>query len=81
MAGPWPSIQHLTSLAGLHMATLLVCHFEPTVLCPLIHPSVQAALIEYNLEAVDAALNAVREAVASGMDWRDLARMIKVGVG
>lgn len=28
---------------------------------------------------VDAALNAVREAVASGMDWRDLARMIKVG--
>ncbi|KAI7842328.1 hypothetical protein COHA_003968 [Chlorella ohadii] len=37
----------------------------------------KAALIEYNLEAVDAALNAVREAVASGMDWRDLARMIK----
>ncbi len=28
---------------------------------------------------MDAALNAVREAVASGMDWRDLARMIKVG--
>ncbi|PSC75362.1 nuclear export mediator factor Nemf-like isoform X1 [Micractinium conductrix] len=37
----------------------------------------KAALIEYNLEAVDAALNAVREAVASGMDWADLARMIK----
>ncbi|KAL4425918.1 hypothetical protein ABPG75_009934 [Micractinium tetrahymenae] len=37
----------------------------------------KAALIEYNLEAMDAALNAVREAVASGMDWRDLARMIK----
>ncbi|KAL4420985.1 hypothetical protein ABPG77_001304 [Micractinium sp. CCAP 211/92] len=37
----------------------------------------KAALIEYNLDAVDAALNAVREAVASGMDWRDLARMIK----
>jgi hypothetical protein len=37
----------------------------------------QAALIEYNLEAVDAAINAVREAVASGMDWRDLGRMIK----
>lgn len=30
---------------------------------------------------MDAALNAVREAVASGMDWRDLARMIKVGWG
>lgn len=38
----------------------------------------QAALIEYNLDAVDAALNAVREAVASGMDWHDLGRMIKV---
>ncbi|EFN57403.1 hypothetical protein CHLNCDRAFT_57209 [Chlorella variabilis] len=37
----------------------------------------KAALIEYNLEAVDAALNAVREALASGMDWRDLARMVK----
>jgi len=41
-------------------------------------PAPQAALIEYNLDAVDAAINAVREAVASGMDWRDLARMIKV---
>jgi hypothetical protein len=37
----------------------------------------QAALIEYNLGAVDAALNAVREAVASGMDWRELGRMVK----
>lgn len=71
------------------MATLLVYHCEPTAVClhPPTHPPtrppthpVQAALIEYNLEAVDAALNAVREAVASGMDWRDLARMIKVGV-
>ena len=37
----------------------------------------RAALIELNLDAVDAALNAVREALAGGMDWRDLARMIK----
>ncbi len=27
--------------------------------------------------AVDAALDAVREALAGGMDWRDLARMVK----
>ena len=38
---------------------------------------VQAALIEYNLEAVDAAINAVREALASGLDWRELGQMIK----
>lgn len=37
----------------------------------------QAALIEYNLEAVDAAINAVREALASGLDWRELGQMIK----
>jgi hypothetical protein len=39
--------------------------------------SLQAALIEYNLEAVDAAINAVREALASGLDWRELGQMIK----
>eukprot|EP00899_Mesostigma_viride_P015122 jgi/Mesvir1/23610/Mv18292-RA.1 len=37
----------------------------------------KAELIEYNLEEVDAAINAVREALATGMDWDDLARMIK----
>ena len=37
----------------------------------------QAALIEYNLTAVDAAINAVREALASGLDWRELGQMIK----
>ncbi|KAL0022374.1 hypothetical protein WJX77_005710 [Trebouxia sp. C0004] len=37
----------------------------------------KAALIEYNLEAVDAAINAVREALASGLDWRELGQMIK----
>lgn len=37
----------------------------------------RAALIELNLDAVDAALNAVREALAGGMDWNDLGRMIK----
>ena len=39
--------------------------------------ALQAALIEYNLEAVDAAINAVREALASGLDWRELGQMIK----
>lgn len=37
----------------------------------------RAALIEYNLEAVEAAIQAVNEALATGMDWRDLERMIK----
>jgi predicted ribosome quality control (RQC) complex YloA/Tae2 family protein len=37
----------------------------------------RAALIELNLAGVDAALNAVREALAGGMDWGDLGRMVK----
>ena len=56
----------------LPSTTLMPCPPPPRPSLPL-----QAALIEYNLEAVDAAINAVREAVASGMDWRDLGRMIK----
>lgn len=36
-----------------------------------------AALIEYNLEDVDAAILAVRVALANGMSWGDLARMVK----
>ncbi|KAL5700752.1 hypothetical protein ACHQM5_026160 [Ranunculus cassubicifolius] len=36
-----------------------------------------AELIEYNLEDVDAALQAVRMALASGRTWEDLARMVK----
>ncbi|KAL5981602.1 hypothetical protein ACLOJK_015665 [Asimina triloba] len=36
-----------------------------------------AELIEYNLEDVDAAILAVRVALANGMDWNDLARMVK----
>lgn len=36
-----------------------------------------AELIEYNLEDVDAAILAVCTALATGMDWNDLARMIK----
>ncbi|BBM96816.1 nuclear export mediator factor NEMF [Marchantia polymorpha subsp. ruderalis] len=36
-----------------------------------------AELIEYNLDDVDAAILAVRTALASGMDWKDLGRMIK----
>lgn len=36
-----------------------------------------AELIEYNLEDVDAAILAVRVALANGMSWEDLARMVK----
>ncbi|KAI4344741.1 hypothetical protein L6164_011932 [Bauhinia variegata] len=37
----------------------------------------KAELIEYNLEDVDAAILAVRVALAKGMNWDDLARMVK----
>ena len=37
----------------------------------------KAQLIEYNLEAVDAAIGAVNGALAGGMDWADLAQLIK----
>ncbi|KAM7279287.1 hypothetical protein ACFE04_006421 [Oxalis oulophora] len=37
----------------------------------------KAELIEYNLEDVDAAILAVRVALAKGMGWEDLARMVK----
>ncbi len=36
-----------------------------------------AELIEYNLEDVDAAILAVRVTLAKGMNWEDLARMVK----
>ncbi|CAK9218060.1 unnamed protein product [Sphagnum troendelagicum] len=36
-----------------------------------------AELIEYNLQDVDAAILAVRSALASSMDWKDLVRMVK----
>ena len=36
-----------------------------------------AELIEYNLEDVDAAILAVRVALANGMSWDDLTRMVK----
>lgn len=36
-----------------------------------------AELIEYNLEDVDAAILAVRVALANGMSWADLVRMVK----
>ncbi|KAL2506853.1 zinc knuckle (CCHC-type) family protein [Abeliophyllum distichum] len=36
-----------------------------------------AELIEYNLQDVDAAILAVRVAIANGMSWDDLARMVK----
>ncbi|KAK4775824.1 hypothetical protein SAY87_023785 [Trapa incisa] len=36
-----------------------------------------AQLIEYNTEDVDAAIIAVRVALAKGMNWEDLARMVK----
>eukprot|EP00883_Tetradesmus_obliquus_P009930 jgi/Sobl393_1/2641/SZX66696.1 len=37
----------------------------------------RANLIEYNLEAVDAALDAVNAAIATGMDWRELEALIR----
>lgn len=36
-----------------------------------------AALVEYNLGAVDAALKAVKDALATGMDWPSLHRLVK----
>ncbi|XP_077218193.1 zinc knuckle (CCHC-type) family protein [Tasmannia lanceolata] len=41
------------------------------------HCITMAELIEYNLEDVDAAILAVRIALANGMSWEDLARMVK----
>lgn len=41
------------------------------------HSVKMAQLIEYNLEDVDAAILAVRVALANGMNWEDLARMVK----
>lgn len=41
------------------------------------HCTRMAELIEYNLEDVDAAILAVRVALANGMDWKDLAHMVK----
>ncbi|KAK9857575.1 hypothetical protein WJX84_011908 [Apatococcus fuscideae] len=37
----------------------------------------QAQLIEYNLDAVDGAINAVRAALAQGLDWKELERLIE----
>ncbi|XP_038702775.1 nuclear export mediator factor NEMF isoform X2 [Tripterygium wilfordii] len=41
------------------------------------HSVRMAELVEYNLEDVDAAILAVRVALAKGMSWEDLARMVK----
>ncbi|CAN6467248.1 unnamed protein product [Victoria cruziana] len=41
------------------------------------HCLTMAELIEYNLQDVEAAIVAVRVALANGMDWEDLARMVK----
>jgi predicted ribosome quality control (RQC) complex YloA/Tae2 family protein len=41
------------------------------------HSVRMAELIEYNLEDVDAAILAVRVALANGMSWEDLGRMVK----
>ena len=37
----------------------------------------QASLIEYNATAVDAAINAVREALAGGLSWKELGALIE----
>ena len=34
-------------------------------------------MIEYNLEAVDGAINAVRAALANGLNWKELKQLIK----
>lgn len=41
------------------------------------HSINMAELIEYNLEDVDSAILAVRVALAKGMTWDDLTRMVK----
>lgn len=41
------------------------------------HAVKMAELIEYNVEDVDAAIEAVRVALAKGMSWDDLTRMVK----
>jgi hypothetical protein len=41
------------------------------------HSVKMAELIEYNLEDVNSAILAVRVALAKGMGWEDLARMVK----
>ena len=43
----------------------------------LTHPYLQATLIEYNLDLVNSALLAVNSALAQGMDWHQLAQLIK----
>lgn len=40
-------------------------------------PPLQATLIEYNLDLVNGALLAVNSALAQGMDWQQLAQLIK----
>ncbi len=37
----------------------------------------QAALIEYNMAAVDAAIDALNAALGRGLDWRELAALIE----
>lgn len=37
----------------------------------------KAGLLERNHEAVDAVIHAMREALATGMSWPDLERMVK----
>ena len=38
----------------------------------------QASLIEYNADAVEGAMNAVRSALAQGLSWKELGELIKV---
>lgn len=40
-------------------------------------PILQATLIEYNLDAVHGAIGAVRTALAGGLNWKELKRLIK----
>lgn len=65
-------------LAWCELGQVILAVSEFNFPCKLnVSACMQAALIEYNLDAVDAAINAVREALASGLDWRELGQMIK----
>lgn len=37
----------------------------------------QAAAVELNMDSVDAAITAVNEVLATGMDWQDVESLIK----
>ena len=53
-----------------------MCQYNTGIFLPQ-HQHVQASLLEYNATAVDEAINAVREALARGLSWKELKALIK----